>query len=136
MPRLTSFAVALTAIFTLYMSNAARAEAISGAPFEIKQPADESMFDHELNDAWLGMPVIGPNGTEIGYVLDAPLDNHGWIVEVVVGEMVLSNDEAAWEKAEANAITFAADRVDLLDDHVALLPLDPQLVADASQVTN
>ena len=39
---------------------------------------------HELNDAWLGMPVRDAAGKVIGYVEDALLDQEGYLTELVV----------------------------------------------------
>lgn len=44
--------------------------------------SDEEL--HELNDAWLGMPVKSNNGKLIGFVEDAYLDNEGNISELLV----------------------------------------------------
>ena len=132
MPRLTSFAVAITAIFTLYMSNAARAEQVTapGTHYELIAEDTSVYFDHELNDAWLGMPVMGPNGTKIGTVIDASVDEDGFVQDILVGTMVLTDDIEAQERAEAEAIVLSGDRVELRDDYVALQPLDTQLVAN------
>ncbi|MEM9278077.1 MAG: PRC-barrel domain-containing protein [Pseudomonadota bacterium] len=40
---------------------------------------------HELNDAWLGMPVRDAAGNVIGYVEDAFLDDEGYLTELLVG---------------------------------------------------
>ena len=39
---------------------------------------------HELNDAWLGMPVRDAQGEVIGFVEDAFLDNEGYLTELLV----------------------------------------------------
>ncbi|MEM9330081.1 MAG: PRC-barrel domain-containing protein [Pseudomonadota bacterium] len=39
---------------------------------------------HELNDAWLGMPVRDAAGKIIGYVDDAFLDDEGYLTELLV----------------------------------------------------
>ncbi|MEO0911255.1 MAG: PRC-barrel domain-containing protein [Pseudomonadota bacterium] len=39
---------------------------------------------HELNDAWLGMPVRSTDGSIIGYVEDAFLDSDGYLEELHV----------------------------------------------------
>ncbi|MDJ0612664.1 MAG: PRC-barrel domain-containing protein [Rhizobiaceae bacterium] len=39
---------------------------------------------HELNDAWLGMPVRDAAGDVIGYVEDAFLDEDGYLDELLV----------------------------------------------------
>ncbi|MGI9352550.1 MAG: PRC-barrel domain-containing protein [Rhizobiaceae bacterium] len=39
---------------------------------------------HELNDAWLGMPVRSTEGKIIGYVDDAFLDDEGYLTELLV----------------------------------------------------
>lgn len=47
---------------------------------------------HELNDAWLGMPVRDNRGKIIGYVEDAFLDQEGYLTELLVS---LNNSEIA-----------------------------------------
>lgn len=39
---------------------------------------------HELNDAWLGMPVRDAKGNNVGYVEDAFLDHDGYLSELLV----------------------------------------------------
>ncbi len=39
---------------------------------------------HELNDAWLGMPVRDAAGDVVGYVEDAFLDDQGGLTELLV----------------------------------------------------
>ena len=39
---------------------------------------------HELNDAWLGMPVRTMDGSVVGYVEDAFLDSEGYLQELHV----------------------------------------------------
>jgi len=39
---------------------------------------------HELNDAWLGMPAFSSEGTMIGFVEDAFLNDNGDITELLV----------------------------------------------------
>jgi hypothetical protein len=60
-----------------------------------EEKADESRFEqfelhgtyedaHEMNDAWLGMPVRDAAGSVVGYVEDAFLDNEGYLTELLV----------------------------------------------------
>ena len=51
------------------------------APFD-QLEAEEEM--HELNDAWLGMPVHSADGELIGFVEDAYLDANGNVEELLV----------------------------------------------------
>ena len=80
----------------------ARMEALSYAP---TSSFDESRFsqfelesseygEHELNDAWLGMPAYSSDGKLVGYIEDAFIDNEGYVSEVVVG---LNGTEVALE---------------------------------------
>ena len=39
---------------------------------------------HEMNDAWLGMPVRDDSGNVVGYVEDALLDQEGYLTELIV----------------------------------------------------
>ncbi|MBW3095714.1 PRC-barrel domain-containing protein [Pseudohoeflea coraliihabitans] len=47
-------------------------------------PAGEESADHELNDAWLGMTVTAENGENLGYVVDALIDEDGYITDLVI----------------------------------------------------
>lgn len=50
-------------------------------------PAPELYFpegEHELNDAWLGMSVISEEGVNVGYVIDAYIDEDGMLDELVL----------------------------------------------------
>jgi len=49
--------------------------------FELHGSYDDA---HELNDAWLGMPVRDAAGEVVGYVEDAFLDDEGYLTELVV----------------------------------------------------
>ena len=49
--------------------------------FELHGTYDDA---HELNDAWLGMPVRDATGRKIGYVEDAFLDDEGYLEELLV----------------------------------------------------
>jgi hypothetical protein len=49
------------------------------------QISEEEYYEgHELNDAWLGMPVRSSDGLETGWVNDAILDENGDVVTVMV----------------------------------------------------
>ena len=61
----------------------------------IEEDANQAPFDqfelhssyedaHELNDAWLGMPVRDAAGDVIGHVEDAFLDDEGYLTELLV----------------------------------------------------
>lgn len=41
--------------------------------------------EHELNDAWLGMPAYSSDGRIVGYIEDAILDEEGYVAEIIVG---------------------------------------------------
>ena len=49
--------------------------------FELHGDYDDA---HELNDAWLGMPVRDSGGKVIGVVEDAFLDDEGYLTELLV----------------------------------------------------
>lgn len=71
----------------------ARMEALSYAPegyteddrFSQFEFETEEYAEHELNDAWLGMPAYSSNGKLIGYVDDAIMDSGGYVTELAVG---------------------------------------------------
>lgn len=80
----------------------ARMEALSYAPktnfnedrFSQFDLETEEYAEHELNDSWLGMPAYLSDGTLIGYIEDAYLDDEGYAEEIIVG---LNNDEGIVE---------------------------------------
>lgn len=45
----------------------------------------EAYEEHELNDAWLGMPVHSSNGKLIGFINDAIIDENGFVNQVIIG---------------------------------------------------
>jgi hypothetical protein len=53
---------------------------------DIIAPEPEFMFEdeHELNDAWLGMSVISEDGVNVGYIMDAFIDETGALDELVL----------------------------------------------------
>lgn len=67
-----------------------------GTSFQLAYAPQEDMLDnrfeqfeieedmHELNDAWLGMPVVSEDGETIGFVEDAYLDMNGDVDELLV----------------------------------------------------
>lgn len=71
----------------------ARMEALSYAPqgsnldqrFSYFEFEESEYAEHELNDAWLGMPAYSSNGERIGYIQDAYLDEEGYVTEIIVG---------------------------------------------------
>ena len=71
----------------------ARMEALSYAPkgsnldqrFSYFEFEESEYAEHELNDAWLGMPAYSSNGERIGYIQDAYLDKDGYVTEITVG---------------------------------------------------
>jgi len=96
----TLAAIALTAsIFGLsYPAQAddkSFADRIALAYAPVEENATENQFGqfelhgdyedaHELNDAWLGMPVRDSAGEVIGYVEDAFLDEDGYLDELLI----------------------------------------------------
>ncbi len=44
----------------------------------------EEYEEHEMNDAWLGMPAFSSNGEMIGVIIDAFLNDQGDVNEVMV----------------------------------------------------
>lgn len=71
----------------------ARIEALSYAPsgtfnderFSQFSFESEEYYEHELNDAWLGMPAYTKEGKLIGYIEDAFVDDKGYVDEIVIG---------------------------------------------------
>lgn len=103
---LTSTLIAMLETFTIVQAAQAQdeskrlamLEALSYAPqntfnderfaqFDIE---NDDYYEHELNDAWLGMPAHDIHGKLIGFIEDAILDENGYITKVFIG---LSNSE-------------------------------------------
>jgi hypothetical protein len=94
---------ALAASMMLVSASAGNADASSfklfGSKIELAYAAQPTLQDnrfeqfdeaneeemHELNDAWLGMPVRSSDGKLAGYVEDAYLDANGDVNEILVG---------------------------------------------------
>lgn len=108
----------------------ARMEALSYAPQDGLDNERFSNFnfemdeysEHELNDAWLGMPAYSSNNKLIGYVYDAILDEDGYVSQIVIG---LNDSET---RLEINA-QFAG----LLDEKVAFTLSESQIAALANR---
>ncbi len=75
--------------------------------------------EHPLNDAWLGMPVETPSGLDVGYVIDAPVNAYGEIVQLVIDT---GNSDIYGLDPE---ITVSASQAELSDTHVEI----PETVA-------
>ncbi len=153
MNRLFLVAAAATSVITFYSATSANAEQTIGnapvsiaterfdagpAPMPLADGAGEIMFEdgaefyeHDLNDAWLGMPFKGLQGDVIGYVIDAPVNEYGEVAEVHVGEPSLDwkEDDAGHVSETDEPLVFKADQVALMDDAVVLLPTESELVA-------
>ena len=84
----------------------------------------ESEVDmHELNDAWLGMPVVSEDGETIGFVEDAYLDINGEVEELLIS---ISNQKIA--------VYVEGKFVTLFDAEVAI-SLSTQTIAGLEQET-
>ena len=59
-------------------------EDMTDAPFDQFDLHSDYEDAHELNDAWLGMPVRDAAGQIIGHVEDAFLDEKGYLTELLV----------------------------------------------------
>lgn len=55
----------------------------------MQEEADDEIetgeYEHELNDAWLGMPVMSKDGRIVGSVIDAWIGEDGEVEELLVG---------------------------------------------------
>ena len=94
-----SAAVVLSLAAFAAPASAAESQLMAYAPLEETAPSVFDRFDaqpapqiseeeyyegHEMNDAWLGMPVRSSDGLETGWVNDAILDDNGDVVTVMV----------------------------------------------------
>lgn len=66
------------------MAYASVEENVTDAPFDQFELHSNYEDAHELNDAWLGMPVRDADGHVIGHVEDAFLDDKGYLTELLV----------------------------------------------------
>jgi len=91
---LVSSLIAVPATYANDTSEAeARLEALAYAPdggidderFSQFELETDEYYEHELNDAWLGMPAYSSNGTLVGYIDDAILDDNGEVTQIIVG---------------------------------------------------
>lgn len=118
-------AAAITAV-SLYSAVPAKAEqAFFDAPAAAQ---DFSYEDHELNDAWLGLPFYGINGDIIGFVVDAPVNEFDEVTELHIGQPVLDWPHAA-EVEDQEPMIFNLDQVAVEEDRILLLPGKSELVA-------
>lgn len=67
--------------------------------------------EHELNDAWLGMPVHSAEGELVGFVEDAYLDENGSVEELLVG--LSDHNYAVYIDAENTSLTESEVAVSL-----------------------
>ena len=80
---------------------------------------DDFEDDHEMNDAWLGMPVVSEDGEIIGFVEDAYLDINGDVDELLVS--VSSLKIAVYVKGEHTTLFDAEVAVSLSTHAIAQL---------------
>lgn len=83
----------ILATSTAFLSLAASPSVSSEKQDRLISPVSDMAHEeiHALNDAWLGMPVLNQNGTKIGVVIDAPLDEEGYVARVIVDPFPNSN---------------------------------------------
>ena len=79
---------------------------------------------HELNDAWLGMPVVSEDGETIGFVEDAILDDDGLVSELLISltdrriAVYVEGEMATLFDAEV-AISMSSDTIANLEQETA-----------------
>jgi hypothetical protein len=83
--------------------------------------------EHELNDAWMGMTVVSQEGTVIGYVTDAFIDETGDLLELIV--MPGGDDPKLVEPVfvPARFAKLKSSAVDLTLTREAILTLEPAM---------
>lgn len=87
----------------------------------------EDYAEHELNDAWLGMPVHSSNGSLIGYINDAIIDANGDVEQVIIG---LNEQQTIVEiKAEYAELTNDRVQLELSNRQVAALVTSNKLAS-------
>ena len=72
---------------------------------------------HELNDAWLGMPVVSEDGETIGFVEDAYLDDDGEVSELLIS--FTDRNIAVYVKGELATLFDAEVAVSMSTDAIA-----------------
>lgn len=113
----------------------ARIEALSYAPegsnldqrFSQFEFEESDYAEHELNDAWLGMPAYSKSGQLIGYIDDAFLDEEGYVTEIIVG---LNDDQGIVEiKGEYAELTDEKVQFELSTTQIAALAKENRLAS-------
>ncbi len=74
---------------------------------------------HELNDAWLGMPVVSEDGETIGFVEDAYLDDNGEVSELLIS--LTDRKIAVYVEGEMATLFDAEVAVSMSTDAIASL---------------
>ena len=117
----------------------ARMEALSYAPksdfnedrFSQFELETEEYAEHELNDSWLGMPAYSSNGTLIGYIEEAYLDDEGYADEIIVG---LNDDKGIVEiKGKFAELTDEKVQFELSNTQIASLSNNSNQLASLAQ---
>lgn len=113
----------------------AKIEALSYAPTDsfnddrFSQFSFESdeYYEHELNDAWLGMPAYSKDGSLIGYIEDAIVDSDGFITEILLG---INSSEISIE-IDGNYAELTSENVklELSEKQIAQLVSEEQLAS-------
>ena len=81
----------------------------------------EEAFEHELNDAWLGMPATAKNGKIIGTVIDAYLDANGDVSELLIALDASSLNYAVYVDSKFAELNDIDVKINLSANQIALL---------------
>lgn len=81
-------------------------------------------WEHELNDAWLGMTVLSADGATLGYVVDAVIDGNGDL-----DQLVLETSAAGVNILGPNTEVYLPGRLATLGDEAVSLSIDRNALA-------
>ena len=84
----------------------------------------EGEWEHELNDAWLGMTVLSADGATLGYVVDAVIGGNGEL-----DELALETAAAGEKILGPNAEVFLPGRLATLGEEFVSLTIDRNALA-------
>ncbi|WP_075995329.1 PRC-barrel domain-containing protein [Salaquimonas pukyongi] len=104
--------------YALFDKPIALAYAPQSAPLDNRfEQFEDFEEEHELNDAWLGMPVHSAEGELVGFVEDAYLDENGDVEELLVG--LSDQNYAVYIDAKNTSLTESEVAVSLSSNAIA-----------------
>lgn len=102
------------------------------APQALQEEFPEEEYEHELNDAWLGLPVHSNTGELAGFVADAWIDENGDVSELLVDLRASGHEMAVYVAADLLALSQAEIGATLSIGELARLEQDDAYIELAS----